>query len=259
MRRRTFKKRRQIRKKKSLFRKKIFWIFLFIFLILGIIFYFLFFSQIFQIKEIRVFGNKKVTEKALQDLVNSKVERRIFLPTKSIFLLNQKAIEKALLNEFPQVAKANLKRKLPNILILEIKERVGLAVFCQSDLSCFEIDKEGIAFEPSEKENGLVIFSGKDEKIFLGKKVIQKEDLKSILEIQRQLKELEIEIEKFFLEDKKLTAKTTANFEIYFDLGGNVRDQLFNLREVWKEKILPENRGELEYIDLRFGNRVFFK
>jgi len=255
------RKRHRVKKKKSIFKKRGFWISILFFLTSGLLVYFFAFSQTFQIKEIRISGNEKVSSEDLKDTVDTKIEKSFFLSIENnIFLANLKGIEKTILDKFPQVAEAKLKRNLPNTLVLEIRERAPLAVFCQDSKGCFKIDKEGVAFEESGEDNGLTIFSQKEEELILGKKVIREDYLKSILEIQKSLKgNLKIEIEKFLLFDDKLSVKTAQGFEIYFDLRGNVSEQIFNLDLILKEKIPPENRGELQYIDLRFGDRVFYK
>ena len=52
---------------------------------------------------------------------------------------------------------------------------------------------------------------------------------------------------------------TDKNFKVIFSLDNNVEDQILNLDLVLKEKISQEDLVGLEYIDLRFGNKVYFK
>lgn len=259
----SLKKRFRLKKKKPFFKKKVFWVFVFIFLGFGFLIYFLVFSQTFQVKEIRVFGNEKVSRENLQELIEAKAKRTFFLQTKSIFLVDLRGIEETILAEFPLIAEAKLKRKFPNILSLEIRERKPLATFCQDSKECFKIDKEGVAFleaKEEQKEGCLLIFSQKEEKISLGQRVIQEDHLGSIFEIQKNLEEdFKIKIEKFFLLDEKLNVETEQGFEIYFDLEGDVLNQISNLGLILQEEIPPEERKNLQYIDLRFGNRVFYK
>lgn len=254
------KRKYRVKKKKPFFKKKSFWVFVLFLLVSAALFYFFIFSQNFQIKEIKIFGNEKVLNEELQQIVESGIEREIVFPTQTIFLVNLSEIEKQILDEFPQIERAKLKRKFPNSLILEVKERTPLAIFCQDSENCFKIDKQGIAFERNGESSYLTIYSQKKGDIFLGKKVVEADLLKSIFEIQRSFRQdLKIEIEKFSLFDERLNVKTVDGFEIYFNLKGNISEQIFNLDLTLQEKIPPENRGSLQYIDLRFGNRVYFK
>ena len=59
--------------------------------------------------------------------------------------------------------------------------------------------------------------------------------------------------------DEKLTGLTTEDWEVYFNLQKDIEWQLTKLRAVLEEKIPPEKRKDLEYIELRFGNFAPFK
>jgi len=61
-------------------------------------------------------------------------------------------------------------------------------------------------------------------------------------------------------EEKKVLeyqAITTEGWKIYFEPKVGLREQVNNLFLVLREKF--SDRTKLEYIDLRFGNRVFYK
>ncbi len=256
---RVFKKRFRIKKKKPFFKKKIFWASFFLFLTTAILFYFFIFADVFQVKEIKIEGNQKVSEEDLRMIVEAGAEKKIIHLTKNIFLVNPRKIERTILDKFPQIAEVKLRKKFPHILILEVKERIPLILFCRDSNDCFQIDKEGVAFEKIGWSERPAIFSPGGE-ISLGQSVIPIDYLEAILEIEKKLgDELEIEVKKFLLLDDKLNVETVQGPEIYFDPKGRVSEQLFNLAVLLKEKISSEKRGELEYIDLRFGNRVYYK
>jgi len=275
----SYKYRRphRIRKKKSIFRSRFFWIALLVLFFLGAIFYFLIFSPIFQIKGIKISGNKKIQSQEVEGLIKEKINQRLlFFPTKSIFLINSKKIVNSLLENFPQVEKIKLKRKLPTTLIVEIKERSPLAIFCQEE-NCFFLDKTGTIFEegPEDGEEDksssspfaaardydLIIKSQNRKEISLGQEIIQEEKLISILEIQEKLKtNLKIVSKEFIIQNgDRVNVKTTEGWEIYFDLKNSLDWQLTKLSLVLEKEIPPEKRGNLEYIDLRFRNFAPYK
>lgn len=266
------KRKFRIKKKKPFYKKKGFWVFVLCFSVFAALFYFLLFAQTFQIKELQLSGNKKVSGEELREIVETEIETKVIFSTKTIFLVNPSKIQKSVLEKFPQIAEAKTRRKLPNILILEIQERIPFANVCQvlpnfasetlggqDAEQCFKVDKNGIVFEEGKEENALTVYFPEGG-IVLGKSLVREKYLQSMMEIRKRLKEnLEIEIEKFTLSGERLDAKTAQGFEIYFDLEGDVPDQLVNLELTLQEKISPEERGNLQYIDLRFGNRVYFK
>ncbi|MBL7156516.1 MAG: FtsQ-type POTRA domain-containing protein [Candidatus Pacebacteria bacterium] len=270
--RRSYKKtRRNIKKRKSFLKRKSFWIFVFSFLLGGAFVYALFFSGIFQVKEIKVSGNQKVLSEKLYDFIEPQVEKNLIVSkVKNIFLINAKNIENNILKSFSEIGQASLKRKFPNTLILEIIERKTLAIFCsilkqESEDSnvnnCFRVDNNGIAFERADanENQDLTVYFEKNN-ISLGEKVINEKNLQAISDIKKGLKEkLQININSFSILEEKLNVITSQGYEIFFNLQNNISDQIFNLELVLKEKISQEDMKNLEYIDLRFGNKVYFR
>lgn len=272
MKKKYLKRKYRLRKKKPLYRKKSFWLGILILILFGEVFYLIIFSPIFQIKEVEIMGAGKVGAQDIQNIQNlaqSHLSRNFFLfSSKNIFFLKAKKIQEALLERFPEITNVNLKRKFPDRLVIEIEERRPVAIFCQGESEdsqkCFFIDREGLIFEEVSEENRsdyLVIKSVKPGLTLLGGMVLPREDLTRFLEIRDGLKDnLNIPLEHVFqANEEKLIAKTSQGWEIYFNLREDVAKQLMNLGLVLEKEIGPEKRGSLEYIDLRFGSRVFYK
>lgn len=266
-RKKATQRRYRLKKKKSIFRKKLFWLVLFLFLFTDTMIYGLVFWEKTQVKGIEVLGNQEIEVTALKKTIEKNLEKKLgFLSSKSILLVNLKKIEQQISNEFPQVAQVTLKRKLPNLLSLVIEERKPVAAWCQINQNanpetekCWVIDREGIAFD-AEKGGGLMIVSAKGgDEIPPGQPVVQAQDLQTILAIAKSLREEKIEFEKFLYSKEKLTVQTQEGFEIYFDLRKDVASQITNLKLLLQKKISSEKQGTLEYIDLRFESRVFYK
>lgn len=261
-----YKKTFRTKKRKSIFRifkNRFFWIVVLILLVLGAVFYFFLFSSFFQINEIKISGNEKVPTEEIKTIVSEQANRKIFfLDSWNILLIDFKKTSQKLLEKFPQIDGVNLKRKFPDTVETNIKERIPIGIWCQAD-RCFYFCKKGVIFEEGKAETELIIKPEIEEaEIFLGKEVLGENKIEEILKIQRNLeKQMDVRIKEFVisLDGKKLIVKTEDAWEIYFGLGENVSDQLFNLDLVLKEKIPPESKGNLEYIDLRFENRVYFK
>jgi cell division septal protein FtsQ len=257
-----FRKPHRIKRKKSILSNRFFWLGILILAILGAIFYFLFFSEIFQVKQIIVTSEKEAIKEDLKLLIEKELEKRIlFLKTKSIFLVNLNKIKKDILNHFPQIAEVEMGRGFPDAINVLVIERSGLAIWCQKE-NCFLLDNEGFIFREIPAWTDLPKIVDRQEKDFLnlGEKAIEKEILNKILEIESELtKNLKILIDEFSLiSDERLNAETSEGWEIYFNLREDINWQLTKLSLVLEEEIPPENRGNLEYIDLRFG-RVYYK
>jgi len=271
-----YRRPHRIRRKKSPFRSRVFWINFLVLIFLGTIFYFAAFSQLFQIKKFSISGNQKIQSHELETFVREEIDQKIlFIHTESIFFINSGEIIGSILEKFPQAEEIKLRRKLPTTLIIEVKERSPIGIFCQdynppttlpaedgAPEKCFFFDKNGVIFEETSQNHELIIkFQEKKESITLGQKIIEKEQIQSILKIYEKLKTgLKIVVKEFFITDKeRVNVKTTDGWEVYFGLKGDIDWQLTKLSLVLEKEIPPEKRGELEYIDLRFGNLAPYK
>jgi len=259
-----YRKPYRVKKKKPIFRNRFFGLGILIFVVIVGIFYLIYFSSFFQIKEIKISGNQKVLTENLQKVIQNQIEKKILShPSKSIFLINLKEINEMVLERFPQLAKVNLKRSFPDTMLIEIEERKPVAIFLQNE-NIFFIDREGIIFEQvvDVKPQQIIIRNlDATKELKLGEKVIEKELLSKILEIEFKLKtDLKIESpEILVVSEERLNVKTSEGWEIYFNLEGDINWQLTKLGAVLEKEIPLERRKDLEYIDLRFGNLAPFK
>lgn len=267
-----YKKPRRTKKKKSIFRFRFFWLGLLFLVILGTVVYFVVFSSIFKIKEIDISGNQKTGFEELKNLISNQIDKNFL--KRSIFLTNLKEINEMLLEKFPQIAKVNLNRKLPNVLAVQIEERNPVAIFSQAlpsfpeenlggqGQNYFYIDKEGIIFEEiSEIPQMLKIKKSTSAgDLELGKKIIEKELIAQILKINSELKDnLKIPLTEFLIiSERRLNAKTSEGWEIYFNPERDLEWQLTQLSVLLKERIPPDKRRNIEYIDLRFEKIYIF-
>ena len=288
---RNYRKPHKAKKKKSIFKNRLFWLGVLVLLIFSGGFYLICFHSFFQIKVIEISGieeanassldsavassNEKATVESLEDLVRTKISQQIlFFSSRSIFLADFAEIEKEILKDFPQVSETEIKRKLPHTLLLQVEERKPAAVFCQAD-KMFFVDKEGIIFEPLDPDTvrqDFVRFKKETEgELNLGKRILEKEQLSKILEVEAKLKNqprilteeersssstladtLGIE-EILVVSEVRFDVRTSEGFKIYFNFNENLDWQLTKLIAVLEKEIPPERRKDLEYIDVRFG------
>ena len=257
-----FRKPHRIKRKKSILKSRFFWLTILILIFLGSFFYFLFFSSFFQVKNIFISGAEKTSSGEIKNFVQNKLEKKIlFLKTKTIFLINLNQIKKEVLKNFPPVAEIEIRRKFPNTFSIVLVERSPLANFCQNE-KCFLLDNKGIIFEEIEPQTNLIkIIDGQKEKMpKLGEQMIERDYLEKILKIQKFFQEeLKLEIKEFIVFPQRLNLRMVEGFEIYFDPRADIDWQLTKLNSVLKEKIPPEKRKDLEYIELRFGDLAPFK
>jgi len=259
----TYKKKpRRIKRKKPFFKRKFFYFFIFILFLSGVAFYFLFFFPYFQIKNIEISGNQKINADNLKATVKNSIEKKIgILTTKNIFLINNKKLSNKILNNEFLISNIIIKKKLPETLFIEIKEREPVGTFCQEE-KCFYFDNTGMFFEEGKDIIKPLV---KDENYYsdlgLGKNILKTEEVSKILEINNKIKNnFQIEIKNFIIssDKEKLIVETEEGWKIFFDLNQDISEKIYNLELVLKEKIPVEQRKNLDYIDLRF-KRVYYR
>lgn len=267
---RKYRKPYRVKKRKSIWENRFFWLGILILIIFGGIFYLICFHSFFQLKVIQISGNQKVATENLENLIREKISQRVlFFPTKSIFFTNLNEINKDILEKFPQIAQVNLDREFPNTILAQIEERKPVAIFCYTQPegdypNCFFIDKEGIIFEKILeidpqflKIKNLALTT----ELQLGEKIIEKKLLSQILEVEGKLKnELKIFSEEILVvSEERFNVKTSEGWQIYFNFREDLGWQLTKLKAVLEKEIPLERRKDLEYIDLRFGNFAPYK
>lgn len=222
------------------------------------------FSPFLQINDISVSGNERIPAAEIQNFIWPEVEKSFpfGLKTQNLILADPLSIKTRLLEKFLLIDELNVKKLWPKSLVVEIKERKTVSLWCW-ETNCFALDKKGVIFETaSEDQAGLVIKSKQPKnEISTGKKVMEEKILEQILFIRQTMSQkAKIEAREFtlFENDQRLNAKTNEGWEVFFDLKGDVNWSLVELELVLEKELPLEKRGSLEYIDLRFS-KVYYK
>ena len=253
-----------MKKKKYRFKKKpnyrgLCYFFLIFAVAVGV-FYLLFFFDFFKIREFEIKSQNPILREGIKKIILSELEKKFFnfLPTDSFFLVNSKELENKILKEFLQISEVKCRKKFPQNLILEIKEKQAVALLKKEGLEeiIFLVDENGLIFKKVEQtledENLISIF------LTAGGEM-GKQDLSVIREIDQYLKEvIEIKPKIYSLSQAQLIVETGEDFKIYFDLKTDIKLALTKLRLLLEKEISEEERAKLEYIDLRFS-KVFYK
>ncbi|HOZ16396.1 MAG TPA: FtsQ-type POTRA domain-containing protein [Candidatus Portnoybacteria bacterium] len=222
--------------------------------VLAMIIYVLFFSPIFKIKEIIIFGNRKVSA---EEIKNN-------LVCENIILTNNKNIRNQLLKKNLAILELKIRKNLfKRKLEINIEEREEIGIVCSVD-RCFYFDKEGIVFQKAPITSGSLITIVQDysnRNYELGNKIADKSFIDIILEITKDLfSEIGLKILSFNISSypiKELKAITSEGWYVLFNLERNINNQLLLLKVGLKEKI--KNRTNLHYVDLRIENRIYYK
>lgn len=257
-------------------RKRWFWILVLAILFISVFIYFFVFSPGFQVDSVVIYGNHKTRADEIRRAIFSGVTINLIelgtlkISSKSVFLVNKKDVEKRILQELPVVESITVQKKLPQELVVNIIERESIGIYCgKIDLmeQCFIFDKNGILFENAHLlEDSLPIVrksNADQDHPELGQKILSEDVTSAFLKICNSFKSIpNIEaLEAETPNPDRLNVLTNEGWQIYFGLGeeDSIDNQLIKLQLLLSEEISTEARKTLQYIDLRFEDRAYYK
>jgi hypothetical protein len=261
------------RKRKSRY-WKIFFVFIFFILIILSLSLLSFYKQL-RIDNIRVVAPDSFDQDILKSDVSSLIEKKYFhlFSKENIFIYPKKELVSFLKSKFPNIDTVDITAVDKNTLLLNIKERVPFALWCDSlpkedhISKCYFLDSSGFVFAKAPQFSGDAYFK------YYGILPEQSPIGSYFLKTPGRFKE----VSDFFSYAKTLSISPiylVASGENYFELflfGGArvIFDTVEPIKESAKrlgilvktENILQKDGGSIlvDYIDLRFGNKIFYK
>jgi len=210
-------------------------------LLIGLSFYLLFFSKVFLVNNIEVFGNKEIPKEKILELIynylNKPVLTNWFKPYSNIFFVNLDNLKADILNSFLLVSDIDIYKSLLNRKIeIKIIERRGEGILClEKNNKCFYFDKEGKLFKESLGfDLPLIVEDGRNKNFDLGSKFDDREILTKIIKTRNILGQLELtDLDEFYIPSGSFSdfwVKTNEGWYIYLNKEADLVNQLIGLR-----------------------------
>ena len=253
-----------------LLRKILFYLLLLLFA--AAVVYLLFFSGKLSIISVHVSGTKNISSRDVIAEAESQLTGKYLkiLAKNNILLARDGKIQEDLLGRFRLIENVTVKKKFPNILLVEIFERTPTLAVCAPD--CFMLDENGTAYdqvdpnmETFKKQNLIRLSVQSGLNVALGQKnVLDKGYMNYILSIRPRLKsEFNLEVTPDFQTPNPMAeeadVKTEQGWLIYFSTVIPLDKELQMLQAVFGSQIPSDQQNNLEYIDLRIDNKVYYK
>jgi hypothetical protein len=162
-------------------------------------------------------------------------------------------------------------------LDISVEERNAIGVWCDkprtyadidADLRrqtsvCFYFDKYGVIFEQAPKSTGSLILAVEDERNFdpsLGATVLTSAEITFFEEAKGLIsRNFPFNAQLFIITQKsEFEFITSENWRVLLNKNETPEYQLSNLKYLLDEEI-KNRRPELDYVDLRLGNRIYYK
>ena len=236
---------------------------------LGTIFYVLFFSPLLILGKIEVEETNFLNSEELEKKLNQEFQGEYlnFISKKNFFLLNESLIEEKLKNDYKIIREVKLEKKVPKEAKVFVTEKTPSLVVCAD--TCWIIDELGVVFSHQEGvkfETGkLPIFFGlQDSMIRENEEILKPDYLQFILNFRKEVQEkigleLKKEISTPNIYSGDLRMNTQEGWAILVNENIGVEKETAMLDLVLEKEEALKDRNELEYIDLRTENRVYYR
>lgn len=231
---------------------------------------FLFAHPLFRIDRIEITGVEYIPRTELESLVASYTNESALLvfTRRNSFLFSDDVLARRLEETF---ALSSISVTLQEgTILIDLKERTS-NLFWKTQDRLFVVDLEGIVVrEITDPEDSMlkqpnleelpVFVDANDVDVRVGSSVLTPEEIENAFKFFTSLEGAGIaytslEIDR--LAGKWVQLVTQTGYRILFDPTGDIDEQFHNLAAVLQEQV--EDPAGLEYIDLRFGDKVYFK
>ncbi len=235
--------------------------------------WFLLFSNYFLLSNIEVNLKKaaKISKTSSQEIKNlvlkqSREQKRFFVFSQRNLLLFDASQLSETLNDKYCLENLQISKKLPHTLVINLTEK-NYAVIWQEDDSFYYVGSEGDIItevnptEIKQKQYPLIENLSQD-KINNRKISVDLEKVNFIINLFSQFKKQakDIDIEKFKIDSEFNTVKVTLKegVELYFNVKDDINKQIEKLLTIRNQR-LKDDFFKKTYIDLRYGDRVYYR
>lgn len=230
--------------------------------------YFFFYSPIFLFNKIQISGLRDIPTEEINNLIKDQQSQRRFLIFKqsNFFIFSKKKLNEQLSAKYV-LSNLIIKKRLLHTLKIYLQEKTSTLTWITGD-KFYYLNLEGqvISEVPfgSPNPNFPKIYDESNKSVSNGQTVIQPAQIRFIIDVLTQLplKIGDITVNSFRLPNNgndEIKMATNQGWQVYFNANLTVASQLEKLALVYEKKIKGGELKDLKYVDLRFGDKVFYK
>ncbi len=241
-----------------------------VFVFFAAIIYILFFSRLLAVTQININGTIKLDPDAMKKTIVNDISGKYLklVDRNNILFISTGKLGRDLADKFDLIENISVKKSFPNKIFISITERRPTFVLCGG--SCYLIDENGNTFskvDPNSqaiKQSDLPILTDDSKKtIGLHENVLDPGYMQFITDTRNQLEEelgigvKAIHTPRIVSGDIRMT--TTGGWTIYFDQSLGLQKETDMLKAVLSQEINRDKWNDLDYIDLRMDDKVYYK
>lgn len=241
--------------------------FLFLIILLGLV-YLLLFSGFFELKSVVVKSAGLIEPAEVESFVRQYYNQKVFgvSRAKNIFIFSTNGLKSPLEKIFPRINQIEMKYDSLHDISISITERKAIGIWCLIKKSaCYFYDEENVAFSEAPSSSGHIfttVNDHTDRSITIGQNIGEDEWLKIVSEIKKILQFGGISVKSFEFGAENqfdFTVITSEGWSILYTKNEQNKKQTNILLAFLKEKMTPAIRANLEYVDLRIADRIYYK
>lgn len=239
---------------------------------IGVVIYSFAFANFLEINEIAVDNQGTIGDVDIQKTVRGELDGKYLgvISKNNFIFFNSRKTELKLKNEFKKIKTVSVSKKFPDKINVRIEERNLILALCSRG-ECYFIDENGYAYErinpELEAENKNEIIELVDES---GKEIKENEYVllpsfvEFIVNVADEIKDdtsLEIlnEYRTRSRISEEVIVQTKKGWDIYLNAKFPIDKSTRTLKTLLNRHLMLKDLNELEYIDLRSENKVFYR
>ena len=238
----------------------------------------------YMIDALSVTGGTEDTRQRVSQLLSAELQGTVweFIPKSEYFFVSPKTLMSSIQNNFPEIQSVSIEKKFAKTLIVSFEERLAWGIYCggirysDSDVAsttaesagdldgvnCVYIDGGGFAFSPAPYLFGSLtkkVFSDNPD-VAIGSSPVSLELLSFYDGIKDIYSEFSLPVTALVVSTESLKdiRLYSGSWYAIFDRQADIGKLKPVIQGLFKNE-LTGKFDRLEYIDIRFGNKVFYK
>ena len=232
----------------------------------------LFFNVYFTIDDVIVQGAELIDEHKIYNIIEKQLQKkRLFIfKQNNFFVFSKRQVKNEILKNF-NVADLRVNKDLPRALTVSFAEKTPAAVWSENDhyyyidadltvlaeVESLSLNTRQFIVLKNETTQPLIRLSGLVKKVSLDKTYVF-----FCLNLAQKAVAGGVSIDSVFLvnePEKTIRLHITDGPQAYFNVENDLNSQFEKLNILLTEKFNPNDLKKLDYIDLRFGDKIYYK
>ncbi|MBI2109454.1 MAG: FtsQ-type POTRA domain-containing protein [Parcubacteria group bacterium] len=228
------------------------------------------------IHTVNVLGNTTVSEEDVRSFLEHRLDGGYLniISRANVFLFQPRIVEEELRTTFKKIKEVTVSRDSLQSIVIDIDERKPFYLWCEDEMvkeksedACYFLDIDGYTFAPAPYFSGSVYFefykpfSG--DKNPIGTNFLPETEFKRLIAFRNSIREMDIEVQKFKISDVgDYVFVLKKGTEIFFNPKQDFDILFHNLAATFDTEQFASKKKQgffLEYIDLRFENKVYYR